>query len=198
LSTGRLEAFSDGVIAVAITLLALGLMVPVPDGRHGLAHELALQWPAYLAYVISFATIGIIWINHHAAIGRLREADHAILVINLLLLMSICVLPFTTRLMAEYLTHNGGERLAAAVYSGSLLVMGICFLLLNWHMLFAKTHLLEGEFSEAQRRRVLRRNAFGVIPYVLALALAAISPYLSIALCGLVAAFYALPTASSI
>ena len=110
MSTGRLEAFSDGVIAVAITLLALGLTVPSVNSGHALAHDLGQQWPAYVAYVISFATIGIIWIHHHASIRRLREADHLILVINLILLMSVCVLPFTTGLMAAYLTHDGGGR----------------------------------------------------------------------------------------
>ncbi len=198
MSTARLEAFSDGVIAVAITLLALGLDVPSPLSPH-LAHNLLHQWPAYLAYVISFATIGIIWINHHAAIGRLREADHTILVINLLLLMSVCVLPFSTRLMATYLTGSGpDQRLTAAIYSGSLLVMGACFSLLNRHTLLTKAHLLDGELSEEERRRLYRRGVSGLLPYAVAVALAPLSPDLSIAICGLVALFYALPVASSI
>src|ERR1700759_1438633 len=100
MSPSRLEAFSDGVFAIAITLLVLDLGVPEP-GSGSLGHELLAQWPSYASYVISFLTIGIIWINHHAAFGRLRVVDHSILIWNLALLMTVSVLPFTTRLMAE-------------------------------------------------------------------------------------------------
>ena len=97
MTTNRLEAFSDGVLAVAITLLVLDIRVPDPgSGGHSLAHNLLHAWPNYAAYVTSFITIGIIWVNHHAMIGRLREADHTILVLNLFLLLSIGLLPFAT------------------------------------------------------------------------------------------------------
>ncbi len=85
----------------------------------------------YAAYVTSFLTIGIIWINHHVMIRRLREPDHMILFLNLLLLMSIAVLPFATSLMAAYLRESSGQHLAAAIYSGSLLLMAVCFAALN-------------------------------------------------------------------
>ena len=103
MSINRLEAFSDGVIAVAITLLVLNIDVPHLKPGETLAHGLLDQWPSYAAYVTSFLTIGIIWINHHVMVGRLREADHAISFLNLLLLMSIAILPFATNLMAAYL-----------------------------------------------------------------------------------------------
>ncbi len=192
MSKGRLEAFSDGVLAVAITLLALDLRVPDP-GIGNLGHQLAHQWPSYVAYAISFLTIGIIWINHHASISRLREADHAILVLNLLLLMSICVLPFATSLFASYLREGRGEHLAAAVYGGALLMMGLLFVLLNRHILIAKSHLLEPEMSEERRRALLARNIGGILPYVLATALAFVSPYLTLGITAAVAVFYALP-----
>jgi uncharacterized membrane protein len=194
-STGRLEAFSDGVIAVAITLLVLNLVVPPPTSHHTLAHNLAKQWPSYVAYVISFATIGIIWINHHATISRLREADRTILALNLLLLMSIGVLPFTTNLVAQYISHAGGEQLAALLYSASLLVMSLAFATLIWHTLFPKSHLLHRELSDKQRRRILRRSVSGLFPYALATAIAPLEPYLTFAICGLVAAYYASPAA---
>ena len=91
MGTNRLESFSDGVIAVAITLLVLGITVPNPRRIRIAAcvYELGTHWPDYAAYAVSFVTIGIIWINHHAMISRLREADHTILILNLLLLMSI-------------------------------------------------------------------------------------------------------------
>src|SRR5581483_2141392 len=104
--TGRLEAFSDGVIAVAIALLVLNIDVPDLKSGETLAHGLANQWPFYAAYVTSFLPIGIIWVNHHVMIGRLQETDHAILFLNLLLLMSIAILPFATKLMATYLRET--------------------------------------------------------------------------------------------
>jgi uncharacterized membrane protein len=198
ISKGRLEAFSDGVIAVAITLLVLDLRVPSPAGRHSLGYNLAHMWPNYLAYVISFATIGIIWINHHAMIGRLREPDHTILALNLLLLMSIGALPFATSLFATYLRESQGQHLAAAVYGGAFLVMSIVFSILNRHILFAKSHLLAIEIPLERRRQILTRGVAGLIPYALATGLAFVSPYVTLGICFVVAGFYALPIAFGI
>src|SRR6201995_454156 len=138
MGTNRLESFSDGVIAVAITLLVLDIKVPVLAPRESLLHALAHNWPHYAAYITSFLTIGIIWINHHAMISRLREADHTILILNLLLLMSISILPFATDLLAKH-RH---EHVAAAVYSGCFTVMAVCFSLLNRQVLIVRDHLL--------------------------------------------------------
>jgi len=115
MNTGRLEAFSDGVFAVAATLLVLNVTVPIV-GEHGsLARTLGHQWQVYVAYANSFITIGIIWINHHAMISRLRSADHPILILNLLLLMWVALLPFATSLMTDYLRlGHGGLRLRAS------------------------------------------------------------------------------------
>ena len=197
MSTNRLEAFSDGVIAVAITLLALDIAVPEPNGTHSLGHALLQQWPNYVAYAISFITIGIIWINHHVMIGRLREADHSIFILNLLLLMSIGVLPFATALMARYLREGNGEHLAAAVYAGAFLVLSLAFISLQRQILLRRPRLLKAELPEAERRRIVRRTATGLVPYALALALAPVSPYVTLAICAAVAGFYALPIASS-
>ncbi len=197
MSKNRLEAFSDGVIAVAITLLVLDITVPSTSSRHTLAYNLLHQWPHYAAYATSFITIGIIWINHHAMISRLRDADHGILALNLLLLLSIGVLPFATSLMAAYLKESRGEHLAAAVYSGAFLVMSICFLTLHRHILFAKTHLLGPTLSDAQRRQIIGRSFVGLIPYLVATGLAFVSPYLTLAICFAVAGYYALPFASA-
>ena len=161
MSKTRLEAFSDGVIAVAITLLALDLHVPNPAGAGTLAHNLGEQWPDYAAYVVSFLTIGIIWINHHAMLQRVVSVDHAILLHNLLLLMTIVVLPFSTALMAEYLKASHGQKLAAGVWSGSFLVMSIAFFAMQRHLLIAKQHLLHDHLTPELRSWVLRRNAVG-------------------------------------
>jgi uncharacterized membrane protein len=194
-STSRLEAFSDGVIAVAITLLVLNLAVPEP-GKAQLSHALATRWPSYAAYVVSFATIGIIWVNHHAMVSRLRETDHVILILNLLLLLTIGLLPFATSLMAAYLKQSSGESLAAAIYAGAFLLMSIAFATMNRHILLRKAHLLGPELSESRRRQILARSVTGLIPYVIATPLALVSPYATLAICGAVAAFYALPLAS--
>jgi uncharacterized membrane protein len=196
MGTNRLESFSDGVLAVAITLLVLGITVPEPGGDHGLGYKLAHQWPEYAAYVISFLTIGIIWINHHAMIGRLREADHSILIVNILLLMSIAVLPFATGLMAAYLRHPRGQSLAAAVYGGAFLVMSLLFSSLNRLILIARAHLLRAELSLERRRQILARGIAGLIPYAVATGLAAVSAFATLGICGAVAIFYALPIAS--
>ncbi len=191
----RLESFSDGVIAVAITLLVLGIAVPAP-GSAGLAHELGVRWPEYAAYVVTFVTIGIIWINHHAMISRLREADHAILILNLLLLMSIGILPFATELMAKYLREPRGQTLAAVVYSGSFLVMSLFFSVLNRHILLSKPHLLSQPLALERRRQIFTRALTGVLPYAIATALAPVSPYVTLAICAAIAAYYARPVAS--
>lgn len=197
MSTNRLEAFSDGVLAVAITLLVLDIHVPDPGFHgHSLGRNLLNAWPNYAAYVTSFVTIGIIWVNHHAMIGRLRRADHAILVLNLFLLLSIAILPFATSLMARYLRESHGQHLAAAVYSGAFLLMSAIFSVMQRHILFRKPHLLVDGLDEERRRTILFRSTVGVIPYAIATALAAVSAYVTLVICAALAAFYALPIAS--
>jgi uncharacterized membrane protein len=195
MSTNRLEAFSDGVFAIAITLLVLDIHVP-PPGEGSLGHELLAQWPSYAAYVISFLTIGIIWMNHHAAFSRLRAVDHSILIWNLLLLLSVGVLPFTTSLMANYLKESSGESLAAAVYGASFLVMGLVFVLTNRQILFRRPDLLRKPIPRETARRTLELAALGQIPYALSVALAFVSPYITLAICAACAVYYALPVAS--
>ncbi|MBS1886925.1 MAG: DUF1211 domain-containing protein [Actinobacteria bacterium] len=195
MSTNRLEAFSDGVFAIAITLLVLNLHVPAP-GSGSLGHELLAQWPSYAAYVISFVTIGIIWINHHAAFSRLRAVDHSILILNLLLLLSVGFLPFTTSLMATYLKEGSGESLAAAVYGASFLVMGGVFVLANRQILFRRPQLLREPIPPEVARRTLFFAAVGQVPYLLATVLAFVSPYLTLGICAATAVYYSLPVAS--
>jgi uncharacterized membrane protein len=195
-NTNRLEAFSDGVLAVAITLLVLDIKVPLTS-HHDLAHQLAEEWPEYAAYVTSFITIGIIWMNHHAMIGRLRRADHAILFWNLLLLLTVGLLPFATALVATYLKQGHGEaHLAAAVYGGSLLLMSLVFAALNRQILLVRSDLLEEAIPERRRRAILAAALKGIVPYAIATALAVVSAYATLAICAAVAAYYAHPRAS--
>ncbi|MDQ6834601.1 MAG: TMEM175 family protein [Actinomycetota bacterium] len=196
MGTSRMESFSDGVMAVAITLLVLGITVPTPDAHHSLISELGRRWPAYAAYVTSFLTIGIIWINHHAMISRLEDSDHQIKILNLLLLMTIGVLPFATNLMATYLRQSSGQAVAAAIYSGSLLVMSLAFSALNRLILLHRAHMITGALSLEQRRRILASSLIGLVPYAVATALAFVSPYVTLGICAAVALYYAQPTAS--
>jgi uncharacterized membrane protein len=192
-STARLEAFSDGVLAIAVTLLVLDIRVPDPSGHGSLAHRLGTEWPHYTAYAVSFLTIGVIWINHHAMVRRMARADHTVLVLNLVLLLTIGLLPFTTALMAEYVQRSSGEHLAAAIYAGSFLVMALAFFSMQRYLLYGSSNLAADRIDERLRRRIAWRNFAGLVPYALAVAVAPLSSYATLILCGAVALFYALP-----
>jgi uncharacterized membrane protein len=195
-STTRLESFSDGVIAVAITLLVLDIIVPL-NPRH-LGHDLGHQWPEYAAYVTSFITIGIIWINHHVMIGRLARPDHSIMMLNLVLLLTIGVIPFGTRLLARYLNEAHGSNLAAGIYAGILLAMALAFTSVNTQILLRRPHLMKMQLTPAARRAILARSVTGVLPYMIATGLAAVSAYATLAICAALATFYALPIANGV
>lgn len=189
----RVEAFSDGVIAVAITLLVLDLRVPEPDGPGDLGHRLIELWPNYLAYVVSFVAIGILWINHHTAFRRLTGVDHTVLVLNLFLLLCIVVLPFTTSLLATYLDQPHGGHLAAVVYAASFLVTSTVFVALQAQLLVRRPHLLAEPLSAAATRKLLLRGAIAPPAYLIAGVLGLVTPYLTLAVCMAMGIFYLLP-----
>jgi uncharacterized membrane protein len=124
LPLGRLEAFSDGVFAIAITLLVLELGVEEGAGAH-LLHSLLHQWPAYLAYFTSFLTIGVIWLQHSAITGALRTADGTLYRLNLLVLLLAGFVPFPTRLLSEFIGERDPERVAAVFYGLTLLALAL-------------------------------------------------------------------------
>src|SRR5262249_10830530 len=111
----RLEAFSDAVFAIAITLLVL--TIPTPDDFHRLGHGLAQQWPAYAAYLVTFTVIGIMWLNHHTIFGHFDHVDRNLAYLNLALLATIAFLPYPTGIFGEALQRGEGERTAAVFYS---------------------------------------------------------------------------------
>src|SRR5262249_25952514 len=157
---------------------------------------LAMNWPVYAAYITSFLTIGIIWINHHVMIRRLLEPDHMILFLNLLLLMSIAILPFATSLMSAYLRESRGQHPAAASYSGSFLLVAVSFPARTGQTLLEEPPRRREPIPEARRRQILYRSVSGVIPYLLATALALVSSYVTLGICAALAVFYALPIGS--
>ena len=128
--TGRLEAFSDGVFAIAITLLVLDIAVPAAAGHDLLGAILGL-WPSYLAYVASFSTIGAVWLGHNAITEYLDRADTAFVRLNLLLLLFVSFLPFPTRLVAGFIGQDNAERVAVTFY-GIILVLASTMLLVLW------------------------------------------------------------------
>jgi uncharacterized membrane protein len=123
----RLEAFSDGVFAVAITLLALNLAVP-GKGHGFLSQQLSDKGPAFLAYLISFFMIGIVWVNHHVLVRAVTKVDRTLLFLNLVLLMFVVLIPFATAVEADYFPHNDTDaQLAMALYAGVFLGMSVGF-----------------------------------------------------------------------
>ena len=143
--TGRTEAFSDGVFAIAITLLILEINVP-ETAFDNLWRGIAEQWPSYLAYATSFITIGGIWLAHHGIFRRLQYANTPLMLINLLLLMAVSFLPFPTKLMAEAIHNPDAERAAVIFYGGSLLVIS-CLISALWGSVARDRHLLRPEVS---------------------------------------------------
>src|SRR3954452_18326207 len=165
MTKGRLEAFSDGVLAIAITLLTLDLPVPLPGNpaveAHGLWHALTGDWPKVAAYLVSFAVIGIIWVNHHGLMNRVAVVDRTLLFVNLLLLLFVAAIPWATNLFAEYLLEGGTDsHVAAAVFSVNALCMGLSFYaMLLW--ILRDAHRLHESIDPAAARSQTRRFGFG-------------------------------------
>ncbi len=187
---GRLESFSDGVFAVAITLLALNLTVEGPGHGTTLLHQLGHHWPAFVAYLISFFTIGIIWVNHHGLMANIAVVNRTLLFLNLLLLVVIVAMPFVTATMATYLTAGGDdEHVAAALYAGTFELMGLAFFgLLEW-ALHDDGRMLN-PVPTAARGPVRRRFYLGQIPYLVAVGVAFISAPAAVIITALVAIYY--------
>jgi uncharacterized membrane protein len=186
MTTNRLEAFSDAVFAVAITLLVLELSVPVGDD---LWHELKDEWPSFAAFFVSFWVIGIIWVNHHAVIDHIARADRGVLYLNLLLLMTVVFIPFSTALLAEHLKSGADEEVAAAVYSGAFLAMAISYGLL-WTYITNRREHLGVKLTDEEIRRTTVTFLIGNPFYALAVVVSFISPAVVLVINGLLAVYY--------
>ncbi len=194
MSVGRLEAFSDGVLAIVITLLILD--IKVPSGEHGhLGHALAEQWPQYVAYLLSFFVVGIIWLNHHATVNLLARADHRIQVLNLLLLLPVTILPWPTALLSEYTRDGtaGDQRLAVLIYGLVSTAMALLFNVL-WRYLLRHPELHKPHVSAQLLAVRNRRYNLGLAVYPVATAIGLLSVPLFLALMLALAVMYLLPT----
>ncbi len=190
--TSRTEAFSDGVIAIAITLLVLDLRVPARETLDGsLAAALRGEWPAYAAYVTSFLIIGIIWVNHHGVFELVARVDRTTLFLNLLLMMAVVAIPFTTSLLSEYLrAGTGNARTAALVYSLVMLAMSLSFAGLYTHVARHPAQLAEGIDPMAVRRSIVRFSAVGTGLYLATIVVALFSAPLCLVAHFLIALYY--------
>jgi uncharacterized membrane protein len=187
-SVDRLLTLSDGVFAIALTLLVLDLHLPTVS--HGLWHAVLNEWPEYLSYALSFLIIGIIWAQHHMMFRYVRRTDHVFILINVVFLMWVAVVPFPTALLARYL-HNAGERQTAiAIYSG-LFVVGGVLVNLGWIYASRGNRLIVSSLGRAKIRKLTLNNLPGPALYLVAFILAFISPLASIVLIALINLFYA-------
>ncbi len=191
--TGRIEAFSDGVIAIAITLLVLEIKVPhdLPEGT-SLNSALFKQWPSYLAFVTSFITILVMWINHHRLFIHIHRSDTLLLFFNGLLLMGISIVPFTTSLVAEYLQKPDSE-IVAVIYSGGFVLIAIFFNLL-WRYASYKNRLLAPNADMRAVNAITSAYNIGPMFYLLAVLLGFFSVTASLLLNLALACFFALPS----
>jgi len=188
----RLEAFSDGVFAVAITLLALNLVVPGPGPGHpSLVTQLAVRWPSFVAYLISFFMIGIIWVNHHVLVRSIAIVDRTLLFLNLFLLLFVVLIPFATGTVAEYLSvsrNNENTQVAMAVYAAVFLGLSIGFgAIFEWTLHGQHVYRpMPPDKHWAARRRFVGGGAV----YVVAIVVALFNAIAAFVLIALVAVYY--------
>jgi uncharacterized membrane protein len=188
LGKGRFEAFSDGVFAIAITLLVLGFQPADlhPATNDGITRGLLALWPQYLVYAASFATVGIMWVNHHALFGKLKDVPHSVVIVNLALLMIVSFLPFPTALLG----HFGLMRSPVIYYGLALIAASLCFGALQYMV-----NLVPGErpsFIDFLKRRNVW-NTIGIVAYGAGIPLAYYSPLATILLYAAMALYYMLP-----
>jgi uncharacterized membrane protein len=191
-ATTRMETFSDGVFAIAATLLVLEISIDSAH-THDLGSALLHLWPSYLAYVTSFITIGIIWMNHHTCVETMVRVDRTFLFLNLLLLLTVSFLPFPTRLVADYL-QRPDEQAAVYAYAATFVVMALIY---NawWRYASAGRRLIGETVPESRIEAITRAFNPGVPTYALTLLVAVFSPLASVFLTFAIAAFY-LPSAA--
>jgi uncharacterized membrane protein len=189
MNKSRVEAFSDGVFAIAITLLVL--TIAQPTRYRDLTHELATRWPAFAAYVVSFAVIGIMWLNHHSLFSSFERIDRGLFYLNLLLLLTITFLPYPTGVLGEALARGQGARTAAVFYAVTMAVNAYAWTAL-WLYGSHRRRLLHASFPEEERALATLLFSIGVVLYTLAIGVAFLNAYAFLALQAAFAIYYAL------
>jgi uncharacterized membrane protein len=185
LTAGRVESFSDAVLAIAITLLVLEL--GPASGSGSLADRLGEQWPIYVSYLLSFINIGIVWLNHHSIFSRLRGVDHVLVLLNLLLLMVVSVLPFPTAVLGDTLKSGdfADQRTAALLYAGNFLCASIAFCAL-WLWASRGRRLIRDEMCDEAVRLRTARMVIAVPAFSMPFVVAVWAPVAAIAIDGVI------------
>ena len=184
--TARVEAFSDGVFAIAITLLVLEIRVP-PSSDRRLVAELLHLWPSYLAFLASFMTIGIMWLNHHRLFTLIKKSDDGLIVINLALLMGITWIPFPTALVAEHLRRTEGVA-AGVLYAGSFAAIALVYNLMWRYAVRMKLCAVDVDVAA-----ITRQYAVGPVMYLVLVGVAFINGTVVLVVSALYALYFALP-----
>jgi uncharacterized membrane protein len=191
----RAESFSDGVFAVAITVLVFNLL-PIADKTLGPPHgpglnarTLWIHWPAYVAYVVSFLTIGIMWLNHHTMLSAVSKVNRAVLVLNLFLLMGVVAVPFPTALVADHLNNGGQGKIAALAYGLVMIEISISYAA-TWMYLAAHQAELGARRKVVAPRMSTFRFTIGNGGYLAGTLVALISPVAALIIFGLLAVYY--------
>lgn len=188
MSKVRLEAFSDGVFAIAITLLVLTLAQPAVDSPD-VGRALLDEWPGYASYAVSFTVIGIMWVNHHALMARLVRVDRVLLYLNLLLLMMVVFLPYPTGVLGRFLQQGHGASPAAVMYSATTEGAALGFASI-WIWAATGRRLLAESFPADQVRRSIVRFCVGPIVYLPTIVVAFFSAPICLGLHAVIAAYY--------
>jgi uncharacterized membrane protein len=190
LSSGRLEAFSDGVFAIAITLLVLDIAVPASAERHLLRSVIDL-WPSYLAYIVSFSTIGAMWLGHNAITEYLDHVSSAFVRLNLLLLLFVAFLPLPTRLFADFIQRDSPERVAVTIY-GLALLLTATLLLVLWRYA-VRAGLVRPDAADEEIQLLTQRLTPGLGAYVILIPAGLFVPILAVIGYFVIALFYIIP-----
>ena len=190
LQTARLEAFSDGVFAIAVTLLVLEIVVPAHFKDHPL-RALIDQWPSYLAYLVSFSTIGAVWLAHTAITEYLHRADAVLLRLNLLLLMVVSFLPFPTRLLAESITERDAERVSATVYGINLFLASVLVSVLWRYAVHER--LVRPDAADEEVQTLTKRLTPGLAGYLVVIVLGVFLPFVAVFGYLAIAVYFILP-----
>jgi uncharacterized membrane protein len=172
-----MEAFSDGVFAIAITLLVLEIGVPSGSGEN-LLGAIADQWPSYLAYLVSFATIGAAWVEHTVITEYLDHATSVLIRLNLLLLLVVSLLPFSTRLLGDYIGEDDPARVAVAIY-GLNLLLASALLSVLWRNA-VRERLIRPDVADEDVKMLTRRLTPGLAGYVTMIVLGLFFPVLAV------------------
>jgi uncharacterized membrane protein len=187
----RIEAFSDGVFAIAITLLILEIAVPALSGTQTLKHELLRLWPKYAAYALSFAMIGIYWANHNSFFRLFARADHTFLMLNVFFLLAIAFLPFPTAVLGDYLRNSDQRQTAAIFYAIGLLLPAT-----GWFAVWAyalRMGLVVPNLDPHYLALMTWQYIISIALYVTAALAALLSPWLGLAICVGLTLLYLLP-----